>query len=146
LGCSTIFNVNITNLVQQTTVNCIVTAAKIDTTPFQVCPNLYGTWFTETIVHIADIFDQEIFNGQIKPGGTATSVASSATGTATKATGTATKATATGTTATTATPKAAKAAIGTSTAASSAGTGTGTGPHHHFRGLRARNVWVQEAK
>ncbi|KAE9381529.1 hypothetical protein N431DRAFT_539165 [Stipitochalara longipes BDJ] len=114
LGCSTIFNVNITNLVKQTTVDCIVTAATIDTTPFQ-----------------------QIFDGQIKPGGT--SVISSATA-ATKATATtkATKATGTG-----AAVVATIAATATSTANAATGTGTGTKQHHHFRGLRNRNLWAQ---
>jgi hypothetical protein len=37
LGCATIFNVNITNIVQQTVVDCIVTAATIDTAILSVC-------------------------------------------------------------------------------------------------------------
>ncbi|PMD39935.1 hypothetical protein L207DRAFT_566806 [Hyaloscypha variabilis F] len=106
LGCATIFNVNVTDLIKQTTVDCIVTAATIDTTPFQ-----------------------QIFDGQIKPGGT--SVASSAIATATTAataTGKATKATG--------------ATQATTTAANASGTGTSKS-HKHFRGLRNRNLWAQ---
>jgi hypothetical protein len=133
LGCSTIFGVNITNLVQQTTVNCIVTAAKIDTTPFQV--RFHTLSIGHKILNDADIFKQEILNGQIKPGGT--SVATSATSTAANTKATSTKAgKATGTAAT--------AATATTAATAATGTGTGTGrQHHHFRGLRARNVWAQ---
>jgi hypothetical protein len=39
LGCATIFGVNVTSIVQQTVVNCIVTAATIDTAILSVCWN-----------------------------------------------------------------------------------------------------------
>lgn len=78
---------------------------------------------------MTDMLDQQIFDGQIKPGGT--SVASSATATATTA------ATATGKA-----TKAAGATQATTTAANASGTGTSKS-HKHFRGLRNRNVWAQ---
>jgi len=93
--------------------------------------HLHLTLFPKSIARVADPFDQEIFDGQIKPGGT--SVASSATATnAATAMSKVTKAT--GTAATVATTTAAPAATGT---------GTGTKQHHHFRGLKNRNLWAQ---
>ncbi|PMD51961.1 uncharacterized protein K444DRAFT_574847 [Hyaloscypha bicolor E] len=94
LGCSTIFNVNITSLVQQTmNGNCVVVAAKINTAPFQ-----------------------QILNGQIKPGGAgAVSSATSKT----------------------------HAANVASAAVVATGTGTGAGRHHHWLGLKNRNVWAR---